>query len=105
MADFITLRARALIIPQDRWAQHVAVAIQQHQPMHLAGQPEPADFGRIDAALGEHAANALDRSIPPKLWILFAPERLGRFERVFGRGYAYHSPLFVHEQRFCRCCG
>ena len=37
-ADFVTLAGRALVVPEDRGAQDFPRCVQQHQPVHLAGQ-------------------------------------------------------------------
>jgi len=72
-ADFVTLCAGALVVPQDCWPQHHPVFVQQGQPVHLPGQANALDGFAREASLGQYRANTLYRAVPPIRGVLFAP--------------------------------
>ena len=74
--DLLTLRPRALVVPQDRRPQHLAGIVEQHQAVHLPGQANPDDRLGGDAGGGEQLADRPPRRAPPEGRILLRPERL-----------------------------
>ena len=51
LVDLVALLAGALVAPDDAAAQNLALAIQHDQTVHLSGQTDAADLGRIRACL------------------------------------------------------
>ena len=49
--------------------------IEQHQAVHLAGEPDAANVVTGRARLRQHAANGLLRRLPPVLGTLLGPQR------------------------------
>ena len=77
--DLGALRAGALVVPQDRGADHLLLVVEHDEPVHLAGK---ADRGRLD---GERRERGLSGA-PPVLGILLRPARPGRREPVAALG-------------------
>src|SRR5690348_7192847 len=72
LGDLVTLRLRALIVPEDRGAQDVPTPIEQDEAVHL---PSEANSGNVWLMLLiEHSTDRLDNAVPPVRRILLAPE-------------------------------
>jgi hypothetical protein len=52
-ADEIALGRGALVVPQDRGPQHAPARVEQHQPVHLAGQADRHDVAARHARRGQ----------------------------------------------------
>ena len=79
LLDLGALGRRALVVPEDRGAQHPVVLVERDEAVHLAGE---ADRGRLDAEVGQRG---LGRA-PPVLRILLRPAGPGDRERVLALG-------------------
>jgi len=77
--DLRALGGRALVVPEDRRADRVAVLVEHDEPVHL---PRPADRRGLD---GEVCERALRRG-PPGLGVLLRPAGPRRRERVGALG-------------------
>ena len=73
LLDLGALRARALVVPEDRRPQHFEAAVERDEAVHLARQP--------DRPLGEPREHGLRRA-PPVGGILLGPPGSRRRERV-----------------------
>ncbi len=98
--DEALLRLGALVVPQDGRTQDFARRIEQHQPVHLPGQPDGGDVCPADAAFGQRLADGARRCLPPFVRILFGPEGMGNLEGVRADGCCYDVPPRVDQQRF-----
>ncbi len=83
--DEIDLLLAALVAPDQRRPNHLMRVIQNHQPVHLAGKSDAADFARSHTAFREHAANRQHRCVPPIFRTLLGPQR------------ALHAHVFVRR--------
>ncbi len=75
LLDLVALRARALVVPEDRRADRAILRVERDEPVHLAGEPDPGD------AVGQ-AFQCLLGGGPPVVGVLLGPTGLGRRERV-----------------------
>ena len=73
--DLLALRTGALVVPENRRAQHPLLGVEAHEPVHLTGEADP---GRLDAEIRERGLARL----PPVLGILLRPARPGGRERI-----------------------
>ena len=73
LMDLVALCLGALVVPQDRRAQHLPGLIQQHQPVHLAGQTHRPDALRCRAGFLDDCADGFLCAIPPQVRVLFTP--------------------------------
>ncbi len=48
------LRRGALIVPEDRRADHLPAGVEAHQPVHLAGEADTEDLGHLGLEAVEH---------------------------------------------------
>ena len=99
IVNLITLRCGPLIIPQDGRAQDFAFCVEQHQAMHLAGEPDRRNMFRIDLGLIERFANAGDRCVIPILRRLLGPQRLRGRQRILRRDVGGNIALLIDQQR------
>jgi hypothetical protein len=76
LLDLRTLLAGALVVPEDRRAQHRLVGVERDETVHLAREPDAGD------GLGAQLLERLLRPAPPVLGILLGPPRLRRREAV-----------------------
>ena len=76
LGDRRTLRASALIVPQDRRAHNLVVRVEHRQAMHLPGQTHRRHV--VGADFLQHRAQAGAGSSPPLARVLFRPERARR---------------------------
>ena len=86
--DLGALGGRALVVPEDRRAQHALVGVEHDEPVHLPGE--------ADRALRQ-AREARLRGAPPVLRVLLRPAGLRRRERVALVGGGEH--LAVRRDR------
>src|SRR5688500_7212006 len=82
-ADFITLRACTLIVPQHSGAQHLACLIEQYQPVHLTCQTDCGNILTMQVSLRERITYADDDTLPPIGGVLLRPQwlRPGKSQR------------------------
>ena len=73
LLDLRALRGRALVVPEDRRAQHRTAVVLHHEAVHLPGE--------TDGAVGQPLEHRLRRA-PPVLGILLGPAGVGGRERV-----------------------
>src|ERR1700682_6155310 len=93
IGDFYALLCRALVIPQKRWTDDLVMGIEEHGPVHLAGQSYGVDLSHgAGGDFGQHLA----RRKPPVLWVLFGPSRPWTQELIRLRGFSDEIPRFVH---------
>ena len=104
-AHIIALFAGALVVPEDGRPQGFAIFVQQHQPVHLAAHADRGDLRRIDTGLIQRRAHALHGAVPPQVGVLFAPQGVGRLERVFGCGHGDDLAVGVDDQGLGGCGG
>ena len=97
VGDLVALVLSTAIAPQNGFAQHVAIRIQQHQTMHLAADTQTLDVGSIHAALLDDGADGVAGSIPPIFGSLLSPAVLGLMEGIFD-GFAGNR-LAVHIEQ------
>jgi hypothetical protein len=71
--DKIHLRLAALVAPDQRRADHLICAVQNHQAMHLTGEPDSFDLGAPNTPFGEHAADGFHDRVPPVFGALLGP--------------------------------
>ena len=72
---------RALIAPDDRGPQHLAISIQEHGAVHLAREADAGDRIGRRAAFRQHRADRLLAGPPPVVGILLGPGGSWRRER------------------------
>ena len=94
------LGRRALIVPEDRPANHLVVAVEKHRAVHLAGEPDRLHVGRLEFRLGHRLADRPDRRLPPVLGVLLAPQRFGEVAGVGFHGRGPDRALLVDGQGF-----
>ena len=82
--DRVALGGGPLVVPQDGRAEHAVGVVEQHQPVHLAGQPDRLDVVAGDARGGQDGPDRGHGPVPPGGRVLLAPERVGRAEAVLG---------------------
>ena len=74
------------------------IFIQQHQPVHLAGQTNPLDLISCNVRALQHPSYGQLRSRPPVLGILLGPLRLRRADGLMIRGLAANNfSLFIDQ--------
>ncbi len=78
--DEIDLRLAALVAPDERGPNYLPLLVEQHKPVHLAGETDAAHRASIDAGLAQHALNRQLPGAPP----------------VFGRLLGPHGPQHAH---------
>ena len=98
--DFVALLLRAAVAPEDGAAQDLAVFVQHHQPVHLAGQAHALDVPGINAAGLDHRADGLTHRAPPIARLLLRPAVLGLIKRIFHRGFGQSLACFVKQDGF-----
>jgi len=80
--DLVALGLRALVVPQDRRAQHLAALVQADQPVHLPRQADAAHPAGGQVGLPQRLADSAHDSVPPLLRILLDPVRARRLVAV-----------------------
>jgi hypothetical protein len=95
-ADLVTLRTRALVVPQDGRAQHLPILVQQHEAVHLPCQPDAVHVVCLYAGRSQHLAHAVCSPIPPETRVLLAPQGPRGFVTIFRGGHGDHVALFVN---------
>ena len=81
LGDDLALRCRSLIVPEQRWPDHLAALIEKDRAMHLPCEP---NAGNIAARLGSDAAEHLAARRPPIGGVLLGPSGARHEERIFG---------------------
>jgi hypothetical protein len=81
LLDLGALGGRALVVPEDRRADHLTRLVEDDEAVHLAA---PADRSRLDAEVGERVPGGAG----PVVRILFGPAGPRRRERVVALGAA-----------------
>src|SRR5690606_27679026 len=93
--DFFALRASTLIVPEERSANDSVLFVEEDRAVHLAGEADAFDVGRLQLRAFHDGADGADRGLPPVFRILLAPEWLGGVERILGRRFGKHFAFFV----------
>src|SRR5689334_1309917 len=94
--DLVALGLRALVVPEDRRADHRVGRVQRHQPVHLPGQADPGDL-----AVDQPVQRLLGRP-PPVLGILLRPARPRRRERIGDLAPLEHGAVLADRDRLDR---
>ena len=81
LLDLGALGAGALVVPEDRRADHAVRAVEGDEAVHLAGEPDPGNLARRRAS-ARIAPSTTSRGAPPVLGILLRPAGLRRRERI-----------------------
>ena len=97
LPDHVALGGRALVVPEDGRPQDGIGPVQEHESVHLTGQPDRGDLVARDPGLGQDRPDRADRAVPPQLGRLFAPTRLGHLEAVLRRADADDTAGLVDE--------
>ncbi len=92
--DLRALGAGALVVPEDRRAQHAVATVERHEAVHLARETDRRRGARILVQLRQ---NRLGRR-PPVRGILLCPPGSRRRERVADLGAREHAPVGVDRQ-------
>ena len=92
--DLAALGAGALVVPEDRRAQHAVIGVEHDQAVHLPGEP---DALRRAGGRAQPVQHALGRP-PPVLRILLGPAGPGRRELVSGLRARDHAPVGVEGE-------
>ena len=82
--DFLAFGGGALVVPEQGAADDAVALIEEDRAMHLARQADRFDVGGFELALLDDGADGFDDGLPPIFGILFAPERFGVIDRIFG---------------------
>jgi hypothetical protein len=69
LLDLIAFVRRALIVPENGRAQDAVVAVERHETVHLAAQPDP---GRLAGRVAQAREDVLGGP-PPVLGVAFGP--------------------------------
>ncbi|MET3247596.1 hypothetical protein ABIE53_004406 [Burkholderia sp. OAS925] len=78
--EFDAFGSRARVVPENRWTQHLARAIEQRRAMHLAGQADAAQRREARRIRRPHLRDGIERGMPPRLRALFGPVRMEFFD-------------------------
>lgn len=65
-ADLVALPGRALIVPEDRGSEYLALPVEQDQPVHLPGQPDRRDLDILARQLTPRHPDAGDDTLRPR---------------------------------------
>jgi len=95
LGDLVALGRRALVVPEQRRADHLAARVEEHRAVHLAGEPEAGDVVHLCGDLRQHR---LGRP-PPLRGILFGPARLRGEQVVRPVGLGDQLTLGGHGKR------
>ena len=98
----VGLRLATLITPDNRWPERVLVLVQQHQSMHLPGQPDPSDLLGFDLGVLQQLDDGQLGGIPPILRVLLCPLWLWCADGLMlCRLAATHLPFLIDQD--CSC--
>ena len=92
LLDLRALELGALVVPEDRRAQHAGLLVEDDEPVHL---PREADRGRLGAERGERTLGCS----PPVLGILLGPAGTRRGKVVFLLGPCEHLAFGRERER------
>ena len=82
--DRVALGGGALVVPQDRRPEDAVRVVQQHEAVHLAGQPDRGDVARPGCRSRPGRTGSRRSPRPTTARVLLAPERLRDVVRVLG---------------------
>ena len=98
--DLFALGGGPLVVPEDRAADHFAIAVEEDRAMHLAGKADRLDIARLELGRLDHAADGGDGRLPPVVRVLFAPKRFGMVEWIGLQGGSEDVARGVDGQGF-----
>ena len=98
--QFAALLARAHVIPQDGWPQHLIVCIEQHRAVHLAGKADTLDASQFTRKCRAYFAHGRLGGLPPVRRMLFRPHRLRPVQGQRAAPGGDDALLVVDEQDF-----
>ena len=103
--DFAAFRSRARIIPQNRVADGIALRVQQHEAVHLAGEADVLRWHQPDRpAVCSQLAKRFDRSVHPIVRTLLAPAGMLMEQRIIARCFRDDRAAPVKKQHLYRAC-
>ena len=98
LLDLAALSRGSLIVPEQGRANDRAGLVEEDRAVHLPGEADPGDVGRLELALGQHGLDRLLRRVPPEPGILLGPARVGVGAGILGRRRTEDRPLLVDGQ-------
>jgi hypothetical protein len=98
-ANLVALGGGALVVPENRRAQWLPLPVEQHQPMHLARQPDSPHLVARRLRRCQRRPNACSGGVPPVARLLLGPERARCRERQWCRSAGDDTTLLVNQQR------
>ena len=100
LGDFLALGGGALVAPDDGAAQQVALLVQHHQAVHLAGDAHRLNLLVGDAALFDNGLDGLAGGVPPVQGVLLGPAVVLLIHGVLHGGAGHHMALLVEKHGF-----
>jgi hypothetical protein len=82
--DFGAFGGGALVVPEKCPADHLVLLVEEDGAVHLAGQADRFDVGRLELCLLHDGPDGLYRGVPPVVRVLLTPERFGMVTGVGG---------------------
>ncbi len=95
LGDLLALPFGALIVPEQRRTDHLARGVEEDRAVHLPREPDPDDGLPRGPTVRRHAAQHLDRGVPPCVGVLLGPTRPRRQHRVVRRPCGDDRPALV----------
>src|SRR4030095_15557334 len=80
--DAVSFCLASLVAPDDGRTKHLMLLVEQHQPVHLARQPNALNGIAFNSSAVEHSGYSLSGRRPPVLRVLLRPLRLRRADRL-----------------------
>src|SRR5262249_7352392 len=99
LGDDLALLRGPLVVPEQCRPDHVARRVQEHRPVHLAGEADAGDVLTVLGDLARRRPEHLPNAVPPSRGILLGPLRAGREQRVLGRRGGDDGTLLVDGDR------
>jgi hypothetical protein len=94
------LALRAGIVPEDGGPQRFTAGIKENGTVHLARQADASDGGHVRRMAGCDGVERAKRRLPPVLWRLLAPSRLGASNVEWLRMAGTDGLRIVHQNGF-----
>ena len=92
LESFLSIGDTTGIAPYDGVAEHIFVAVDGHETVHLVADSDSLYIGWIDAAFLQHGSGGLLKVLPPVGGILFSP---ALFESFY-MGLAFREEIGGH---------
>ena len=101
LGDLLALGGGALVTPDDGPPQHLALLVQHHQAVHLAGNAHALDVPGVHAAFLKNRPKGLAGGVPPVQRLLLGPAVAFLIHGIFHRSAGHHLALPVEKHRLC----